>query len=110
MQTDVRANELRASTSTTSNYANQLTSEDRETKHSGFKVAAAFLGYTDLSGAKTYCGECSSATIYRMVNAGKLTLYKLGNKTLFKIEELDTLPVPQSVGPAGNDNAKPTTA
>jgi len=60
-------------------------------------------GYTDMQGAKAFLGNCSHDTVYRLVHAGKINKYKLGNKTLFKISELEALPV---IDEAVNDNGK----
>lgn len=64
------------------------------------KAAASKLGFIDVEAARAFLGGCSRMTLYRKVNAGELRLFKLGSKTLFKIEDLEALP-----SLAGNDNA-----
>lgn len=66
-------------------------------------------GYTGLEGAKKFL-DCSAATIYRRMASGELPAYKLGTRTIFKIEDLDALPKPLSPSGAGNDNDNPAAA
>mgnify|MGYP003571029264 CR=1 FL=1 len=67
-------------------------------------------GFTDFNGAMARLGNCSRDTIDRKVKSGQLAKYYLGNKVLFRIEELDALPTRQAPGAAGNDNAEPAAA
>lgn len=67
-------------------------------------------GYTDFDGARKYLGNCSRDTIYRRVRSGELTKYQLGTKVLFKIDELEALPIQAGPEPAGNDNSSPQAA
>ncbi len=68
------------------------------------------IGYLDFDKARAFLGDCSRATIYRRVASGQLTLYKLGSKSLLKIEELNALPARQGPNPAVNDNDEPAAA
>lgn len=67
-------------------------------------------GFVDFETAQEFLGHCSRATIYRRVASGQITLYKLGSKSLLKIEELNALPVRQGPDPAVNDNDEPAAA
>ncbi|WP_420335451.1 helix-turn-helix domain-containing protein [Roseibium sp.] len=67
-------------------------------------------GFTDIDGARAFLGNCSIATVYRRIYAGELNKYKLGAKTLFKVSELEKLPVPDGPEPTGDHNCQPAAA